>query len=149
VRLLWPGFLEQVIRRALSTPGATGGALHLTRVTGRLHLEWQAREIHAWDRDMPAERQAELFCEQTIGDADAALTTLFRILPEIDAIVVQVVEPWPAGRVILAGTVLRETVLGSSLPSSPRMRLKMYGLRYEIVAGHLEPLDDAPPAARE
>ncbi len=143
-RIFCRGLLRNVIIRALSFNKSRAGdeVLRLNRLTGRLQLEWQARDIHSWDRDTPPQRQAELFCEQAIRDTDVAIGRLFQMLPEIEAISVRVVEPQDAKTVILSGTVVREDVFGPQLPSSPRMRLKMLGIRYHIVGGHLEPLND-------
>jgi hypothetical protein len=140
------GVLRDLIIRALAfnKSSASDDTLRLNRLTGRLQLEWQAREIHSCDRDTSLQRQAELFCEQAIRDTDVAIVNLFQVLPEIEAIAVRVVEPHAAKRTILAGTVIREDVFASQLPSSPRMRLKMLGIRYQIVDGHLEALDEAP-----
>lgn len=146
LRTFHRGVLRDVIIRALAFHKSSGGddTLRLNRLTGRLELEWQARDIHSWDHDSPPQRQAELFCEQTISDTDVAIVRLFQMLPEVEAIAVRVVEPQGAKRVILSGTVAREDIFGSQLPSSPRMRLKVLGIRYQVVGGHLEPLDEAP-----
>jgi hypothetical protein len=146
LRILGGGSLRKVIVRALAFTKSRVGddTLRLNRLTGRLQLEWRARDVHPWDRDSGPQRQAELFCEQTISDTDVAIVRLFEMLPEIEAIAVRVVEPQAAKRVILSGTVARADIFGSQLPSSARMRLKMLGIRYHIVDRHLEPLDDAP-----
>jgi hypothetical protein len=149
LRIFWKGLLRNVITKALDVDNkpivhVTRDTLRLNRFTVRLQLEWRARDIHRWDRDSPPQRQAELFCEQTINDTDVAIFRLFEMLPEIEAIAVRVVEPEAAKCVILSGTVLREDLVRAELQSSPRMRLKLLGVCYRIVGGHLEPLDDAP-----
>jgi hypothetical protein len=103
----------------------------------RLQLEWRARDIHPWDRDLPPEEQAELFSKQALQDTDAALIRLFQKLPEIEQIEFQVLKPMAFGGVILTGVVDREEALNPEPPSSLRMRLYMLGVRYKIADEHL------------
>ncbi len=69
--------------------------LSLNHLRNRLEIEWRAREIHPWDRDLPAIRVAQLFAEQCLDDANAALERLFSSLPEIAVIEFKVIEPEP------------------------------------------------------
>ena len=145
IALVFGSRLRRMIATALRF-GARGGLrddqLRLHRISGQLHVEWAARAIHPWDRGLPSQRQDELFCDQTIRDTDVAIARLFDRLPEIEAIVVRVVEPHPAGRIILAGTVQRSDMMAIDLPPSPRMRLKLLGVRYNISGSRLEPLNE-------
>jgi hypothetical protein len=38
-----------------------------------LRVEWFARDVHPWDRDLPERRKAELFAQQCLEDVDAAI----------------------------------------------------------------------------
>jgi hypothetical protein len=75
--------VRQIVRRALALRprGAIANdVLNLNSLilSGHcLKLEWRARDIHPWDRDLPLAEQAELFCEQALQDTDVALIRLF------------------------------------------------------------------------
>jgi hypothetical protein len=102
-----------------------------------LKLEWRAREIHPWDRDLPLAQQDELFSKQALQDTDAALVRLFHGLSEIEQIEFQVLKPNGFGEVILTGVVDRERALDLEQPLSLRMRLSMLGVRYKMTDDHL------------
>jgi hypothetical protein len=103
----------------------------------RLKLEWRARDVHPWDRDLPLAEQAELFSEQALQDTDVALIRLFQGLSEIEQIEFQVLKPDGFGDVILAGVVDRERALDPEQPLSLRMRLLMLGVTYQMADDHL------------
>jgi len=109
-----------------------GDTLRLRHVSGQLEVEWQARDVHPWDRSLPVERQAQCFTDQTLNDTDRAITRLFELMPELDAITVRVLAPGSGRRPVLAGTVTRKDLDASPSSSSPRLRLWMLGLQYEI-----------------
>ena len=135
--------IQRTVRRALALRprGAIPNdvlVLNSLRLSGhRLQLEWRARDIHPWDRDLPPTRQAELFSKQALQDTDAALIRLFQRLPEIEQIEFQVLNPLAFGGVILTGVVDREQALDPEPPPSLRMRLNMLGVRYKIADDHL------------
>src|SRR5262249_12729418 len=136
MRCIRPRFqlgLGRLVTRALNVGplGSRGRErLQLRQLTGHLQVVWQARALHPWDRDLPSARRSELFSEQTIADTDVAVAKLFRLLPEIDTISIQVRAPEVDGSVILAGTISRASVAASSPVLSPRMRLKLMGIHY-------------------
>jgi hypothetical protein len=135
--------MQRVVRRALALRprGAVPHdvlVLKSLRLCGHcLQLEWHARGIHPWDRDLPVSRQSELFSQQALQDTDAALMRLFQRLPEVEQIEFQVLNPMPVGGVILTGVVDRESVLDPEPPPSLRMRLKMLGVCYKMADDHL------------
>jgi hypothetical protein len=138
--------LGHIVARALDIgPPSSGmrGKLRVRRITGQLQVEWHARDVHPWDQDLPLERRAELFTDQTIADTDTVVTTLFRLLPEIGTIAVQVRTPEADGDVILAGTINRASIAACRPVLSARMRLKMMGLRYGMSDDELEVLSDS------
>jgi hypothetical protein len=135
--------VKQIVRRALALRprGAIPNdvlMLNSLILSSRcLKLEWRARDIHPWDRDLPLAEQAELFSQQALQDTDAALIRLFQGLPEIEQIEFQVLKPDGLGDVILTGAVDRERVLASERPLSLRMRLLNLGVTYQMADDHL------------
>ena len=112
----------------------------LRELSGQLRVVWHARRIAPWDLHLPSARQAVLFSDLTMRDTDAAIRRLFEELPEIHSLEVQVLEPVPAHRPLIAGTVLRDEALAVISLTSPGMRLKMMGVRYDLTDGQLNPL---------
>jgi hypothetical protein len=101
--------------------------LDLISLYNRLDIQWRARDIHPWDRDVPEDEKTSIFVAQSMADTEAAILRLFAALPQVDVIGITVL-----GRAIespmIAGTVRRadlETARG--LPSI-RMRLKRLGI---------------------
>jgi hypothetical protein len=112
----------------------------LRELSGQLRVVWHARRVAPWDRHLPSARQAALFSDLTMRDTDAAIRRLFEELPEVHSLEVQVLEPVPANRPLITGTVLRDEALAVLSLASPRMRLKMMGVRYDLIDGQLNPL---------
>ena len=138
------GRLRRIVTRALAlTP--RGFVPHdvprLNKLSAQLRVEWLTRDIHPWDRVLPLRRRAELFRDQASRDTDAAISRLFQILPDLDAIEIRVLEPHSPNRLVFAGTVVREDVLAARSVASPGMRLKLMGIRSHTTDGHLEPPD--------
>jgi hypothetical protein len=120
-----------VVRKALAlTPRGfvPHDVLVLGQLSARLRVEWRARDLHPWDRDLPVERRAMVLREQALRDTDAAILRLFQLLPEMDAIDIRVLEPREPHRLLLAGTVTRADVLATRSIVSPGMRLRMMGV---------------------
>jgi len=140
--LFKPG-IRRVVERALSLAprgGVRNDVLRLKsfRISGHcLQLEWRARAVHPWDRDLSPSRQAELFSEQALRDTDQAIIRLFRMLPDIEEIKLQVVKPMSFGGVIFAGIVDRGSALAPQPPPSLRQRLISLGVRYKMGGDHL------------
>jgi len=143
---LWRGGIQPLVVKALKLKprgGLADDVLRLNRVSGQLQLEWRAREVHPWDRDLPPGCQAELFLEQTLRDTDAAILNLFQTLPEIEQIAILVLDTRDSTKVILGGVVTREDALATDGSTSLRLRLRMLGIQYSrIVDGQLEPLSN-------
>ena len=140
---LFEASVQQIVRRALALRprGAIPNDVlilnNLVLSGHRLKLEWRARDIHPWDRDLPLTEQADLFSEQALQDTDLALIRLFQGLTEIDQVEFQVRKPDGFGDVILAGLVDRESVLAPERPLSLRMRLRNLGVIYQMAGDHL------------
>ena len=112
--------------------------LQLTRMQSRMEVEWRARDIHPWDRELPAERQRDLFVRQVLSDIDAALGRLFSALPEVEALDVRVLDPHSA-EMIVSGLVFRSS-LSACRPRSNRMWLSQLGLEFRLRDNHFETL---------
>lgn len=112
--------------------------LSLNHLRNSLEIEWRAREIHPWDRNLPAIHVAQLFAEQCLDDANAALERLFLSIPEIEVIEFKVIGPETSAP-ILTGSVSRREVMTVNAMSSG-MRLKKLGVKYHLNNWHFEPL---------
>jgi hypothetical protein len=103
--------------------------LRLRKTSLSLKVEWQARDVHPWDCDLPAWRKTEVFTVGLISDTVAAIRQAFDDLAEADTIQIRVVHPNEPDRTLLAGTVRRDdlnTALGSA---SPAMSLMLLGVK--------------------
>jgi hypothetical protein len=135
--------VEQIVRRALALRprGAIPNdvlILNSLILSGRcLKLEWRARDIHPWDRDLPLAEQGELFSQLAFQDTDTALIRLFQGLPEIEQVEFQVLKPDGGADVILTGIVERERALDPDQALSLRMRLRNLGVTYQMANDHL------------
>jgi hypothetical protein len=117
---------------------ARADGLSMTRAQNRLHLEWRARAIHPWDSDLPTSRAAQLFAEQCLRDADAAISRLFAQLPEMEVIEFKTLDP-KSSVCILSGVVTRSESTNVKASSSG-MRLKQLGVTYRLHNWRFEPL---------
>ena len=124
---------------ALKSRGAVwNDVLSIEDLSVRLHVEWLARDVHPWDRDLPERRQAELFAQQCLEDVDAAIPRLFEQLPEIDVLEIGVLERGSKTRII-AGTIHRSDLVARE-SSSLGMRLRMIGINYQRTNLRFEPI---------
>jgi hypothetical protein len=136
--------LRRLVRKALAlTPRGfvSRDVLLLCDFSARLRVEWRTRDVHPWDESLPVGRRSELFRDQAFSDTDAAIVRLFRFLPDIDEIEVQVLAPRLPNRTILAGTVTRRDADAARSLVSPGMRLRLMGIRCRLEGGRLAPLD--------
>jgi hypothetical protein len=99
------------------------------RISVELCVEWWARDVHPWDRDLPVDQQDERFLEQCRRDTVVAVQRIFDRLAEVDEIAIRVVAPHAAGKTILAGTVSRHDVKEVIRHPSPGMSLMLMGIR--------------------
>jgi hypothetical protein len=105
--------------------------LEMTAAKTTLRIDWIAREIHPWDRDLPAETAERLFSQQCLDDANAAITRLFAEIPVLDSIEVRVRRDISRPP-ILEGTVYRLDSISSNDFASTGMRLRAIGLRFRM-----------------
>ena len=135
--------LARKVSKALggeSRPEAAHDHCTLQRCAVHLDLEWRARQIHPWDRDLSPERQARVFANQLLEDTVTAIRRLFDSLPEVDSIHIAVREPLPMRRTLLEGAVSRLAVGECAACQSAAMTLKLLGICYRLNDGCLEPL---------
>jgi len=126
------GGLRRPVNRALALAPrgfVPHDGLRLGNLSARLRVEWRIRDLHPWDRGLPADRRTRLLHEQTLRDTDAAIRRLFALLPEMEAMEIRVLEHHPPNRLILAGTVARRDADATRSLSSPGMRLRMMGIQ--------------------
>lgn len=124
---------------ALTPRGAIrNDVLAINGLVVALRVEWFARDIHPWDRDLPERRKSELFAQQCLEDVDAAILRLFERLPEIDVLEIAVLERSSKSKII-AGVVHR-TDLDAQVGPSLGMRLKTIGINYLCADLRLEPI---------
>ena len=134
-------FIKRRVYRALALPPRGGVAkdiLLLKRLFVHLRVEWFARDVHPWDRDLSQERQAELFAQQCLEDVDAAIPRLFKELPEIDVVEIGVVDRESNAKII-TGVIDRESARASA-GLSLGMRLNAIGVNYRLSNLRLEPI---------
>jgi hypothetical protein len=112
--------------------------LSLNHFDNRIEIEWRARNVHPWDRDLPPAPAARFFAEQCLDDANAALERLFAILPEINVIEFRVIDP-TSRALILSGCVTRKEAEAVRAESSG-MKLKKLGVRYQLNNWRFEPI---------
>jgi hypothetical protein len=135
------GLITRRAARALAlTPrgGVPNDVLAIDNLTVSLHVEWFARDVHPWDRDLPETLQAELFAQQCLEDVDATIPRLFAQFPEMEVLEITVMKRVSKTRII-AG-VVRRSDLASQVGSSLGMRLKTIGVNYRCADLRLEPI---------
>jgi hypothetical protein len=77
------------LRHALTLPprgGAKNDGLRVKSVRQRLEVEWNARDIHPWDRDDAGVVKTVKFLEQFLADTEGAIDRIFQVLPEVNEI---------------------------------------------------------------
>jgi len=106
--------------------------LKLNHFQNRLEIEWRARDVHPWDRDLPPERRLLLFVEQLLADTEAAISRLFDALPAVDVIDLRVLNP-DSETAIIEGTVFRSALNRNRHLLSVKMRLMEMGISYRLI----------------
>ncbi len=104
--------------------------LQMTSAKTTLRIDWLARAIHPWDRDLPPERAERLFSQQCLDDANAAISRLFAEIPVLESIAVCVRRDISRPP-ILAGTVYRNSLTTNDYASTG-MRLRAIGLSFRM-----------------
>lgn len=135
------GATAREVRRALRLHprgGVAGDVLRLASLSLRLRVEWRARDVHPWDRDLPEPQQAQRFVRQSLADADAAIARLFETLPELRVADIAVWAP-VSDILIMSGTVHRDDLL-TSTRLSLEMRLKTIGMQYRVIGCRFDPI---------
>ena len=154
MKKLIPSLMRRGIRSLVNSSlslcprgGVVNDRLVLHKVSGQLQLEWRARAVHPWDRDLPTCRKLEAYFEQAVADTDLAIRRIFQRLLEIDVIEIRVLDTQDPTKIMLAGVVTREDALAADLSYSPKMRLKMMGVQYAKIIGPCLEFVPASPAS--
>jgi hypothetical protein len=104
----------------------------------RLEIQWRARDIHPWDRDLIcAGERRPLFLEQSLADTEAAIYRLFEALPVIDVLDITIFDH-TSDNIIIAGTVCRSMLDRGRNLLSVRMRLRELGVTYCFPGSEVE-----------
>jgi hypothetical protein len=116
---------------ALHRRGAVrSDGLRLSYVRTKLQIEWCARDIHPWDRDLPPDQAERRFAAQCLDDTNAAIGRLFAQIPAVDTIELSVKRE-PSQPPLVAGTVDREDFRRNK-HLSIGMRLRLLGLKFRM-----------------
>ena len=113
--------------------------LQLTAAKATLSVEWLAREVHPWDRGLPADRLERRFADQCLNDTHAAIARLFDEFPVLDAVEVRVRRN-PGAPTLLAGLVRRSS-LRECGGLSIGMRLRNLGVSFRMNDLHLDQME--------
>ena len=127
---------DRIIRRALALHRrgeVRPDGLEASKICTRLEIQWHARDVHPWDRDLSPDRRARLLVEQALLDTEAAVRRLFAGLLHVDSLDVSVLGANDA--VLVTGTVHRSSLASSERLLSLRMRLRELGLTCHILEG--------------
>lgn len=112
--------------------------LELGTMRTTMRVDWIARDTHPWDRGLDAQIIEQRLAQQCLEDVDAAIRRLFREITEVDAFEVRVFREWGSSP-LLEGLVERSEV-ATVRHSSPAMRLKSLGIKFQLSEWRLEPL---------
>jgi|SRR5579862_8988978 len=115
--------------------------LVLKNACNRLEIQWRARDIHPWDRDLSFDTEESLFAEQTLADTEAAICRLFEALPQVDVIELSVLGRRPESA-IMSGTIHRSALRAARRGlMSTGMRLMDLGVRYHLSGWEFQSLN--------
>ena len=104
--------------------------LKLKHFTTRLEIEWRARDIHPWDRELVSDRESRvLILEQSLTDTEAAIFRIFAALPVIDVLDIAVLDH-TSDSVIIAGHVDRSMLGKGRNVLSILMHLRELGVTH-------------------
>jgi hypothetical protein len=93
-----------------------------------------------WDRDLPYQRQSELFTTYLLEDTASVIRQLFDSLAEVETIRVCVRDPSEPHRPLIEGTISRAGLPQVRDCRSAAMSLKLLGACYTVRDGCLQPL---------
>jgi hypothetical protein len=113
--------------------GVAKDRLQLRQASLSLSVEWQARDIHPWDGDLPLAQQTARFTRELMTDTLVAIRQLFDDLAEVDVIQIRVCGPNEPDRAVLAGTVCRNDLNTAASCPSPAMSLRLLGIQPHLV----------------
>jgi len=134
--------LQRQIDRALALHRrgeVRSDGLQLISARSVLVVEWIARDIHPWDRDLSIEEAERRFAAQCLNDTNAAIARLFTEIPTVDTIELRVRRQLDQP-LLLTGMVHRSS-LRESRDNSIGMRLRSLGVTFRMNNLYLEAAD--------
>lgn len=107
---------------------------------GRVECEWVARGCDQWDDASPLTTRERSATLQTIQDAIAIRGWIFRAVPDVESAELRIYRQTGDAppELVMTGTVTRDEPCVRTL--SIAMRAKLYGFRFWLDNGILEPL---------
>jgi hypothetical protein len=112
--------------------------LELRGIRTTMHLEWRARDVHPWDRNINRARREQLFTQQCLEDTADAIVRLFSEIPELGSLEIRVFREL-ADAPLLTGVIIRSK-LEFPRRAAPAMWLKTHGVKFHMSGWRLEPL---------
>jgi hypothetical protein len=109
---------------------------------GDVECDWLARPADAWDADLRSSVTASNVSTQALKDAIEVRSLIFRLLPNVESASIRVYRAALGGsqELVITGNVNKEQHAPSSVRSLA-MRAKLFGLRFWLDEGVLEPLE--------
>ena len=104
------------------------------------HCEWLLRRNDAWDRDLPKQLQEGNQAEQGLRDAIRLREFLFALLPEVKRATVEGYREHQGGLELTISGILHRSDKVAPKIVSLGMRAKLYGFRFCLEDGVLQPL---------
>lgn len=101
--------------------------------------EWIARANDPWDADLPSCQREQNEAEQALRDAIGIRNFLFASLPDVQTASFKVYRFGEPPELIITGSANRNDDLPVRI-SSLMMKAKLYGFRFVLTDGVLEPL---------
>jgi hypothetical protein len=136
-------YFHRKVKRLLKLrgPGSANNGLLLRSLRTNMQVEWRAREIHSWDRQLPSEERVGIFVLQVLSDTASAISKLFHSNPFVDSLEIRVFDT--KSEIIIMNGVVGRTSLATPRPQSDRMWLGQLGMRFRLVGNRFEPLSCA------
>ena len=113
----------------------------------KLEIEWLARGVHPWQRDLSQNEVRQLFAEQCLDDTRTAIERLFFRLPEVDSIDFRVIDPGTYAAIV-RGLIRREEVETDKAMASG-MKLRNLGATFRLNDFAFEPLTSSVQSSSE
>lgn len=114
--------------------------LRLELCEQKAECEWMVRANDPWDRDLPSQSQQRHQAEQALRDALRLREFLFAALPEIEEASITAFREADGELEPVISGLLEKSDLVAPQIASLAMRAKLYGFRFCLEDGCLQPL---------